>query len=120
MLIGIAQSALRRSLFEAQMVELAAGGLQSVADLAQTARLSQLAKQHRHELGPAGEAFSVALSPGLPHQALEVGAGDDLKDLGEQTQTIPHGRGSLLADRCFWQSHHSTSLSPCPITYSDT
>jgi hypothetical protein len=70
-----------------------AGG-QAVGDVAQARDRAQLTKQHRHQLAPAGEAFGVAFGIMLANGGIEVGAGDQLQDLGENAAY--YGQGCVL------------------------
>jgi hypothetical protein len=93
--IGVGQRTFARRRFDAEMIELAVSKPQPVADLAQAFRLGELAEQHGHALSPAGEAFRIPGGFRLTHQALEGGAGDDLRDLAEQAGILLHGKRSF-------------------------
>jgi hypothetical protein len=53
------------------MHQFALAASQAVADLAQRIGVGQLAEQHGHELGPAGEALGVAFGLVIPDQQSE-------------------------------------------------
>jgi len=94
------------------VIELAVGEPQSVADLAQAFRLGELAEQHGHTLGPAGEAFCVAFGFRLAHQALESGAGNDLQDLAEQAGIVFHENVFSYGWMCLTLPYWGTSRFP--------
>jgi len=66
-----------------EVIELAVGEPQPVADLAQAFGLGELAEQHGHALGPAGEALRVTGGFCLADQAFESRARNQLQDLAE-------------------------------------
>jgi hypothetical protein len=55
------------------MLELALAGGQSLGNLVQAVRPSQLAEQHGQELTPGGEAARMALGFVLLHRLLKLG-----------------------------------------------
>ncbi len=70
------------------MTQVAFAGGQAVGDVAQAVDRAQLKKQHRHQLAPAGEVFGVAFGIMLPNGGIEVGAWDQLQDLGKMLHTM--------------------------------
>jgi hypothetical protein len=77
------------------MAEFALAGRQSASDLAQRLRVSQLAKQHRHELRPAAEAPGMALRLVLSDGSLNLEPQEQLLQLGENAGYSFHGGGLL-------------------------
>jgi len=75
------------------VAQLAFTGRQPAANLAQRLRPSQVAEQHGHELAPAGEAASIALSAMLHDGALELGARKQLQHPAENAGYSHHGGG---------------------------
>src|SRR5215467_14825484 len=94
MLIGIRQGALVRRGSDAQVFHLAFNRPQPIADLPQRLGLPQLAKQHRHKLSPTIKSARVALGLMLPHGFLELDAGEEVEQLGENAAYSIQG-GSL-------------------------
>lgn len=79
-----------------QVTQLTLAGGQAPADLPQRMGPPQLAEQHGHTLAPTGEAAGVALGLGLPHQALEFPAGEQLQELAEDATDLAHGWASWV------------------------
>jgi hypothetical protein len=52
-----------------------------------------VAKQHGHELAPAGETAGMALRPVLGHNPLKLVAGKQLQHLAENAGYSCHGGG---------------------------
>ena len=92
-LVGVGQGGARGRLRQSQMPQLALAGGQPAADLAQRLRPSQVAKQHGHELAPAGETAGMALRPVLGHNPLKLVAGKQLQHLAENAGYSCHGGG---------------------------
>jgi len=65
------------------MPELAFAGSQAAADFTQRLGLSQLARQHGHELPPAGETAGVPLRPVLTNELFKLQAPKQLEQLRE-------------------------------------
>ena len=74
---------LRRAAGAPQMLQLPLTAGQAAANLAQGMRPSQLAKQHRHELTPTGEAPRVPLGFVLLDRLFEIATRKQLQDLRE-------------------------------------
>ena len=81
--IGIGQGRTARRFGDPQMDESPQAARQTVADLAQGIRASQLTEQHGDELCPAGKALGVTLSGVLFYECGELGSGKVLKQLIE-------------------------------------
>src|ERR1039458_9665952 len=78
-----------------QMLQLPLATRQAAANLAQRMRLSQLAKQHGHELAPTGETPRVPFSLVLLDRLFEIPAREQLQHLRENAAYFVH-RLSLL------------------------
>ena len=57
--------------------------LQAPFDLPQGVGTTQLAKEHRHKLTPARQAFAAILGSRLLDDPLKVGAGNELENLAK-------------------------------------
>ena len=66
---------------DAQVDELALATLEAPFNLPQRVGAPQLAKEHRHELAPARQAFAPVFRPGLLDDALKVRPGNELENL---------------------------------------
>src|SRR5487761_899625 len=67
-LIGVGERGFVGRLRNAEMLQLSFTTRQAAANLAQRTSLSQLAKQHRHELSPAGESAGMAFGTRLSNR----------------------------------------------------
>src|ERR1017187_1456002 len=95
MLIGVGQGGSLGCHRHPQMLQLPLATRQAVANLAQRMRLSQLAKQHGHELAPTGETPRVPFSLVLLDRLFEIPAREQLQHLRENAAYFVH-RLSLL------------------------
>src|SRR5208283_3565110 len=98
MRIGISQGRSSRRPIQPEMPQLAFGGAQAPADLAQGMRLPQLTEQHRNQLRPAFEATGVALGLVFSDGSLKLQAREQLQQLGTNTAYLIQG-GSLRSMR---------------------
>src|ERR1019366_2095248 len=95
MLIGVGQRGSLGCHRHPQMLQLPLATRQAAANLAQRMRLSQLAKQHGHELAPTGETPRVPFSLVLLDRLFEIPAREQLQHLRENAAYFVH-RLSLL------------------------
>jgi hypothetical protein len=105
--IGVAQRRALRSLRQAQMPKLAFARRQTLTDLPQRVRSSQLAEHHRDELSPAREAPTVTLGLMELHRSLEFQSRIQLQDLTEDACYSGHRRSPLGLVNWFLQESHS-------------
>ena len=82
-LVGIGQSGSAGRFRDAEMRQAAQTTRQTVTDLAQRIRASQLAKEHGYELRPAGKTLGGAFGAVLLHQCSELGTRKMLEQLIE-------------------------------------
>jgi hypothetical protein len=97
------------------VAELAQTGSQPAADFPQAMRPAQLAKEHRHKLGPALETPGVALSAVLLDQLLKLQAWKKLEQLGKDATKSLHG-GSF---RLVLHTRHEGAGKDLPIQFSE-
>mgnify|MGYP006869416406 CR=1 FL=1 len=83
-LVGIRKGGPAGRFGDAEVHELAETATEAVADLAQRIGAAQLAKEHGHELGPAGEAFGGAFGAVFLDESGELGAGEVVEQLIEE------------------------------------
>jgi hypothetical protein len=81
MFIGVREGGFIRRHADSEMHQLAEAAGESVADLAQRVRMSQLAKQHRDQLRSATEAFGRPFCFMFFHQSRELEARKILQQL---------------------------------------
>jgi hypothetical protein len=74
MLVGVGQGGFGWRLAQAQMLQFAFGGRQSLRDFTQAVRPPQLAEQHGDELPPTGKASRMALGFVFLNRRLELGS----------------------------------------------
>jgi hypothetical protein len=79
------------------MFQLALAATQTVADQSQRIRLSQLTKQHRNELSPAGKPSRVSFRLGFLNQSAKFRPGEVMKKLIKQTSGQYHVLALLFA-----------------------
>jgi hypothetical protein len=97
MSIGVGQGALGWGAFQAQMDEFATSNGETITYLSQALALGELAKEHGHQLIPAGKALAVTLGSTLANDARKLGPGNNLQDLAEKTRIKLHSRDSFVA-----------------------
>src|ERR1700739_537741 len=78
-LVGIGQGGALGSRRHSQMLQLAFAGSQSLGDLVEAVRSSQLAEQHGDELAPAAKPTRMALSLVFANRSLEFAARKQLQ-----------------------------------------
>ena len=98
--IGVSESGASRGIGNAQVPEFAFTAGQPPTDLAQAVGLAKLTEEHGDKLTPAGKSFGSVVGTVFFHGLLELKARNQLKQLGEDTRKILHGRASLV-DRLF-------------------
>ncbi len=76
---------------DAQVGEFALATGQAGAEFPEAVGMAELAEQHGHELGPAGEAAGVAFGPVVADQLLELGPRKKLEKLTEDGAESVHG-----------------------------
>ena len=83
--VGIGEGGLVGGFADAEMNQFAQTTAQAIADLAQRIGMSKLAEQHRDELRPAVKALGAPFGTMLLDQRTELGSGNMLEQLIEQT-----------------------------------
>jgi hypothetical protein len=100
--IGIGKRGFIGGLADAQMHQFAQATAQAVANLAKRISMGELAEQHRDQLGPAAKTFGAPFRIVFLDQRSELGSGEMLEQLIEQTRDLYDGFAFLVGG--VWRS----------------
>jgi hypothetical protein len=92
------------------MLQFTQATTQSIANEPERIGMSQLTKQHRHELAPTSKASCMSFRFGLFDQSPKFGAGKMTKKLIKQTGGLYHVRALLLRPASHPPSHGSDAI----------
>ena len=97
-LVGIGKGGLVWGFANAEVFEFPLAAGQTATDLPKGVSTGQVAKEHCHQLGPAGKSLRFALRLVFGDQMRKFGSGKVMKQLTKQTRYLYHG--SALCGNC--------------------